>query len=183
LEQNETHVEPRVSTVILSLGSNLGDRVRYLERALEQLRRELKIERVSSIYETRPVGAADQPWFLNLVCYAFTQMDPHTLLWYIQAIESALGRQRSEERFASRTLDIDIVAFEDRVIEESNLEIPHPRMSERAFVLEPLAEIAPEWLHPLEDKTAAELLEGLADDDGVRIYADPPPVTAAAPVL
>lgn len=183
MERSETRGEPRVSSVILSLGSNLGDRVRYLERALEQLRRELKIERVSSIYETRPVGTADQPWFLNLVCYAFTQMDPHTLLGFIQAIESALGRRRSGERFAPRTLDIDIVAFENRVMEESALEIPHPRMHERAFVLEPLAEIAPEWLHPVEDKTAAELLEGLADDDAVRIYADPPPVTATAPVL
>ncbi len=183
MESSETQGEPRVNTVILSLGSNLGDRLRYLERALEQLRRELKIERVSSVYETRPVGEADQPWFLNLVCYAYTQMDPHTLLWYIQAIESALGRQRSEDQFAPRTLDIDIVAFEDRVIEEPNLEIPHPRMAERAFVLEPLAEIAPEWLHPVENKTAREMREGLAQDEGVRVYADPPPVTATAPVL
>ena len=183
MEQSETRGEPRVNTVILSLGSNLGDRVRYLERALEQLRRELKIERVSSIYETRPVGETDQPWFLNLVLYAFTQMDPSTLLWYIQAIEAALGRQRSGERFAPRTLDIDIVAFEDRVVEESDLEIPHPRLAERAFVLQPLAEIAPEWLHPVLNQTAAELLRELADDDAVRVYADPPPVTATAPVL
>ena len=94
MEPNDAQGEPRVNTVILSLGSNLGNRVRYLERAVEQLRRELKIERVSSIYETRPVGAADQPWFLNLVLLAYTQMDPHTLLWYVQAIEAALGRQR-----------------------------------------------------------------------------------------
>ncbi len=183
MEDYEAQSEPRVSTVILSLGSNLGDRVRYLERALEQLRREVRVERVSSIYETRPVGLADQPWFLNLVCYGVTQMDPHTLLGFIQAIESALGRRRSEERFAPRTLDIDILAFENRVIEEPGLEIPHPRMAERAFVLAPLAEIVPEWLHPVENKSAAELLEALAADDDVRIYADPPPLPATAPVI
>jgi 2-amino-4-hydroxy-6-hydroxymethyldihydropteridine diphosphokinase len=183
LQQSESWGEPqpRLRTVILGLGSNLGDRVRYLERALEQLRRELRIERISSVYETQPVGLHTQPWFLNMVCLATTQMEPRALLDYVQAVQTALGRERGGERYAPRTLDIDILAYDDRVIEEPDLEIPHPRMVERAFVLEPLAEIAPEWRHPVEGKTAKELLEELSGEL-VRPYGDPLPVSGAAPL-
>jgi len=174
--------EARFCTVLLSLGSNLGDRVRYLERALEQLRREIRIERVSSIYETRPVGDLDQPWYLNLVCMATTSLKPRALLEYINAIEAALGRKRGGERNAARTIDIDILAYDDRIIDEPDLEIPHPRVTERGFVLEPLVEIAPEWRHPSEGRTALELRKDVIDDV-VRPYADPPPVLAAAPFL
>ncbi len=168
---------PRVNLVILSLGSNLGDRVAHLERGLARLRAQVRLERISSIYETQPVGVRDQPWFLNLVCLGPTSLKPHALL----EVEAAASRVRGQ-RFGPRTLDVDILAYEDQVIGQPELEIPHPRMSERAFVLEPLAEIAPEWRHPVEGRSAAELRAELVDDV-VRLYASPPPLAGpAAPI-
>ncbi|UCC73528.1 MAG: 2-amino-4-hydroxy-6-hydroxymethyldihydropteridine diphosphokinase [Gemmatimonadota bacterium] len=182
MEETNTWDEPRVGYVILGLGSNEGDRVRYLERGLEGLRREIRLDRISSIYETQPVGVKDQPWFLNLVCAGATRLKPGALLEFIHEVEDECDRVRSEQRFGPRTLDIDILTYDDRVIERDDLVIPHPRMHERRFVLEPLAEIVPEWRHPIEGKTAKELLEGL-DGDAVRPFADPPPASGPAPIL
>lgn len=173
--------EPRVARVILGLGSNLGDRVRYLERALERLGEQIRLEAVSSIYETQPVGVRDQPWFLNLVCVGVTRFSPKGVLEFVSAIESALGRQRGEG-VTPRTIDIDILAYDDRIIDEPDLRLPHPRMTRRAFVLEPLAEVAPEWRHPVEGKTARELLEGL-EGEIVRLYSSPPPTSGPRPLL
>jgi 2-amino-4-hydroxy-6-hydroxymethyldihydropteridine diphosphokinase len=181
-EQSEGPDEPRVGSVILSLGSNEGDRVRYLERGLEGLRREVKLEAVSSVYETQPVGVRDQPWFLNLVCIGTTRLKPAALLEFIHGVEDVCDRVRMAERYGPRTLDIDIIAYDDQVRDQYDLKIPHPKMHERRFVLEPLAEIAPDWRHPVEGKTVSELIEEL-DGDVVRPYSDPPPASGPAPIL
>jgi 2-amino-4-hydroxy-6-hydroxymethyldihydropteridine diphosphokinase len=182
LEETKTWDEPRVGYVYLSLGSNVGDRVRFLERGLEGLMKEIRFDRISSIYETQPVGVKDQPWYLNLVCAGATRLKPGALLEYIHEVEGRCERVRSEERYTPRTLDIDILTYDDRVIEQYSLVIPHPKMHERKFVLKPLAEIAPEWRHPVEGKTAEELLEE-QDGDVVRLFADPPPRAGPAPIL
>lgn len=182
VENREQKNEARVNTVLLGLGSNQGDRVRLLERALEQLKRLIKIERVSSIYETQPVGVRDQPWFLNLVCMGHTRMQVYDLLEFIHEVEDSLGRVRSENRYGPRTIDIDILTYEDKVMDSHDLKLPHPKMPERRFVLEPLAEIAPEWRHPVLGKTAIELLEEV-DGDVVRPYTVPPPTSGPAPIL
>ncbi len=174
--------EPQVSTVLLGLGSNVGDRVRLLERALERLKQSIQFERISSIYETQPVGVRDQPWYLNLVCLGHTRLQPYGLLAFLHEVEDALGRVRSEQRFGPRTMDIDILSFEDRIIDRHDLVLPHPRLTERRFVLEPLVEIAPDWRHPVEDKTAAELLEEL-NGEVVRPFSGPPPASGPAPIL
>jgi 2-amino-4-hydroxy-6-hydroxymethyldihydropteridine diphosphokinase len=174
--------QPAVGTVLLCLGSNEGDRIRYLERAIEMLQREVKLESVSSVYETQPVGVRDQPWFLNLVCLGTTRLKPWALLAYVNEIEDELGRTRSEEQYGPRTLDIDILAYDDRVIDDPDLKIPHPRMSERAFVLHPLVEIAPDWRHPVLKKTSEELLDEL-NGDAVRPYQEPPPSSGPAPII
>ncbi len=170
--------------MILGLGSNLGDRVRNLERALEGLRRHVALEAVSSVYETEPVGVRDQPWFLNLVCVGTTRLVPTALLEFVHELEAELGRTR-RERWGARTIDIDILAYDDRVVREAELEIPHPRMAERAFVLEPLAEIAPGWRHPELGRTALELREALAGGaaEEVRLYGGPPPLGGPAPLV
>jgi 2-amino-4-hydroxy-6-hydroxymethyldihydropteridine diphosphokinase len=182
VEETSTWDEPRVGYVYLGLGSNEGDRIRYLERGLEGLRREVRLDRISSIYETQPVGVRDQPWFLNLVCAGATRLKPGALLEFIHQVEDECERVRSEERFGPRTLDIDILTYDDRVLEMYDLVIPHPRMHERRFVLEPLAEIDVEWRHPVEGKTAKELLEEL-NGDVVHPVADPPPGSGPAPIL
>lgn len=177
----DTADRPLVGTVLLGLGSNLGDRMRQLERALQALRAHVYLEQLSSVYETQPVGVVDQPWFLNLVCRGTTRLRPRPLLEFLHEIESSLGRERGE-RFGPRVIDIDILAYDDQVIDEPDLELPHPRLEERRFVLEPLAEIDPGWRHPVSGKTAVELLESL-DGDVVRHYGDPPPIIGPSPIL
>lgn len=173
VEPGESSDRPRTGDVILGLGSNQGDRVRNLEQALGMLSRDVVIDRISSVYETEPVGVRDQPWFLNLVCTGHTRSSPRGLLERAQAIESALGRQRGP-RFGPRPIDIDILAYDEEVIREPDLEVPHPRMVERRFVLEPLAEVAPGWRHPVEGRVATELLNRLEDPARVRVVGPPP---------
>lgn len=179
--QHEEHEDSQVGMVILSLGSNLGDRVRWLERGLERLSEQVRLESLSSIYETQPVGVRDQPWFLNMVCAGVTRLSPRGVLEFILEVEDSLGREREHE-LAPRNIDIDLLAYDDKVIDEPELQLPHPRMTERAFVLRPLAEIAPDWRHPVEGKTAPELLEEL-DGEIVRPYSLPPPTAGPAPLL
>lgn len=143
--------------IYLALGSNLGNRPENLSTALQMLCKVVDIHKISSIYETEPVGYLDQPRFLNMVCYGQTTARPDDLLHHTKAIEEALGRQ-SSFRNAPRPIDIDIILYDDLRLKTQDLTIPHPRMSERAFVLVPLAEIAPTAIDPVSRKTAQELL-------------------------
>jgi 2-amino-4-hydroxy-6-hydroxymethyldihydropteridine diphosphokinase len=147
-------------TVYLSLGSNLGDRARNLEAAIERLCSIGEVAAVSSFYETEPVGNLHQPWFLNCAVRLRTEKMPRQLLAAVMAIEQALGRKRSVAKGA-RTIDIDILLFGRFVVNVPSLTIPHPALHQRRFVLEPLAEIAPALRHPIFRRTIHELLDDL----------------------
>ncbi len=165
-----------LAIAFLSAGSNLGDRKANLERAFAALQKAgAKPKRISSLFETEPVGFREQPWFLNAALEVETDLSPLGLLDVCLAIEVAEGRVRSF-RNAPRTLDLDILLYGDRVMEDSRLVIPHPRLAERRFVLEPLAQLAPDLLHPVLKKSIRSLLESCPDSSTVRIYSpgDPP---------
>jgi 2-amino-4-hydroxy-6-hydroxymethyldihydropteridine diphosphokinase len=154
----------------LSAGSNLGNRAENLAAAAVVLQdRNLIVLRVSSVFETEPLGYADQPWFLNIALEIDTRLGPRELLARCQEVERAFGRTASF-RNAPRPLDLDILLQGDRVVSERDLQIPHPRLAERRFVLEPLAEIAPEIVHPVARRTIRELLAGCSDRSQVRPY-------------
>ena len=131
--------------VYIGLGSNLGDREATLRRALARLNawRGITVDAVSRFRETDPVGYTDQPRFVNAVAAVETDLEPRALLDALLAIERAMGRTREGPRFGPRTIDLDLLIYEDRVVDEPGLRVPHPRLHERAFVLEPLAELAP----------------------------------------
>lgn len=154
-------------TAYLGLGSNLGDRNYKLTQALAMISRQANIKEVSSVYETEPVGFKEQPLFLNAVCCISTKLSPTKLLTFVKGIEAALGRMPSFPN-APRPVDIDILFYGNRVIKSQDLAIPHPRLTQRAFVLVPLAEIAPELTHPENGKTIKELLSNLESTEGVR---------------
>ena len=139
--------------IFLSLGSNVGDREGNLRSAIEHLR----VLRASPIYETEPVDYTDQPWFLNLVVEIETDLAPLELLAATSRIEQELGRVRTVAK-GPRTIDIDILLYGDEVIDQPGLQIPHPRMAERRFVLAPLADLAPDLRHPIMHQTIREML-------------------------
>lgn len=150
----------------LGLGSNLGDRLANLRDGLEEIERRAGPVRSSLAYETRPVGIVDQPAFLNAACRIETHLSPADLLGAMLATEAAWGRVRSV-RGGPRTLDLDLLLYDDLIVDEPGLIIPHPRMHERAFVLVPLAEIAPHALDPVSGLSAQQLLDLLPRPLGV----------------
>ena len=152
-------------TAYLGLGSNLGDRQANLDRALSLLSERLRLEKISSIYDSEPVGDVEQPRFLNLVCQASTLLPPEGLLALAKGIEIRMGR--TGPTGTPRIIDIDILFYGDQVIEKPDLVIPHPRLHQRAFVLVPLVEIAPDLVHPVSGKTAKELLKAAKEVQGV----------------
>jgi 2-amino-4-hydroxy-6-hydroxymethyldihydropteridine diphosphokinase len=155
-------------TVYLSLGSNLGDRTAHIERALARLSEEgVRIVKRSSFYQTEPVEFLAQGWFLNIAVEAETELMPRQLLRVIRQIERELGRKRTVKS-GPRTIDIDILLFDANIVRAAELEIPHPRMTERKFVLVPMAEIAPSLRHPVLRLTMTELLAGTKDRSQVR---------------
>ena len=153
-------------TVYLGLGSNLGDRQGNLDKALDLLSQRLRVEKISSVYETEPIGNINQPRFLNLVCQAHTKLMPTELLTLAKGIESKLGRTFNKAN-TPRPIDIDILFYGEQVIEAPELIIPHPRLTERAFVLIPLADIAPDLVHPANGKIVNELLKEVRETPGV----------------
>jgi len=153
-------------TAYLGLGSNMGNRQDNLDKALDLLLQRLKVEQVSSIYDTEPLGNINQPRFLNLVCQVYTRLAPDELLALANGIELKLGRAPGKSG-APRPIDIDILFYGDQVIKTPELVIPHPRLTERAFVLIPLAEIAPDLVHPVSGQTVRELLQGVTETQGV----------------
>jgi 2-amino-4-hydroxy-6-hydroxymethyldihydropteridine diphosphokinase len=151
-----------LKTVYLSLGSNLGERERNLDQAIALLEEAgVRALRRSSIYETEPQDVKNQPWFLNLVIEAATELFPKQLLACALQIEQKLGRKRILPK-GPRTIDIDILLYGKAVIDSGELTVPHPRLAERRFVLEPLAELEPELRHPVTCRTVREMLSGLS---------------------
>ncbi len=158
------------AVIYLGLGSNIGDRQANLEQSLGLLAEKMDILAVSSIYETPPWGYADQPAFYNQAVKAETCLTPLALLEFIKSTESGMGRKPTF-RYGPRCIDVDILFYDDLVIATETLTIPHPQLAERAFVLAPLAEIAPELVHPESGRTITALLEEV-DQYGIHRIAE-----------
>jgi 2-amino-4-hydroxy-6-hydroxymethyldihydropteridine diphosphokinase len=155
--------------VYLSLGSNIGGREQHLARARERLNSAgLRVVRASAIYETEPRDFPDQPWFLNQVVEVETNLFPKQLLEQTQKIERSLGRIRTQPK-GPRTIDIDILLYGDTIFSTPGLEIPHERLADRRFVLEPLSELAPELRHPRTGATVNEMLAQVKNQKVERI--------------
>lgn len=151
-----------MNSVLLGLGSNVGDSRAHLRQALVRLGDAGRVTAVSRIWRSEPVGYAEQDWFLNMALVWETALQPLQALEQIRTIESEMGRTR-EVPNGPRTIDLDILLWDDLVYNKPGLAIPHPRMHERRFVLGPAADVAPAWVHPTLGKTVQELLDDLDD--------------------
>jgi 2-amino-4-hydroxy-6-hydroxymethyldihydropteridine diphosphokinase len=158
-----------LAIVYLGLGSNLGDREENLRQALTLLSARVDLEEVSAIYESEPVGYKEQPLFLNLVCRITIDLTPDKLLRLVKDIEGKMDRVSSFPN-APRIIDIDILFYDNRVTETVDLTIPHPRLQDRAFVLVPLADIAPNLVHPRLGQSIARLAKNVKGRKGVHRY-------------
>jgi 2-amino-4-hydroxy-6-hydroxymethyldihydropteridine diphosphokinase len=160
-----------MSIVYLGLGSNLGNRARNIYGALRLLGSSVALGEVSRLYETEPVGLALQPWFLNLACRAKTDLQPLQLLVVAKGIERRMGRKEGV-RFGPRVVDVDLLLYDHLVLETDELQIPHPRLHERGFVLIPLRELAPDLVHPLLGHTISDLADAWEGPETVRLYGE-----------
>jgi len=159
-----------MQSVFLLLGSNLGNRLLFLTEAIDYIESDIApVVKTSSVYETQSWGKTDAPDYLNQVVFLESDLPASTILQKILHIENVLGRHR-EEKWGSRTIDIDILFYGHDIINEPNLHIPHPELQNRRFTLEPLAEIAPEFIHPILKKNILQLKAELIDDLNVKIY-------------
>jgi len=164
--------------VYLGLGSNMGDREANLATAIQALSQKVTVTLISSIYETEPLGYLNQPWFLNVVCRVTNDLDPFELLALAKEIEKKIGRVPSFPN-APRPIDIDILFYDDQLINTEALAVPHPRIVERAFVLVPLAEIAPDLIHPVTQQSITDLLVTLEDSQQIRKWKDVSSISSA----
>jgi 2-amino-4-hydroxy-6-hydroxymethyldihydropteridine diphosphokinase len=161
--------------IYIALGSNQGDREMNLAAARTRLSHQGWVEflRCSPIFETEPIGPGEQEWYLNQVCHARTPYEPRALMRWINTIERQGGRERTtEEKWGPRPIDIDLLAYGDESYQDHMVQVPHPHMHERRFVLEPLATLAPDWRHPGLGLTVAELLQKVGNGSRVRRYEE-----------
>jgi len=154
--------------VALALGSNLGDRLGSLRKAVAALASCVEVKSISPVYETAPAYITDQPVFLNAAVTGITQLEPLPLLWALKNLERDIGRTPTF-RYGPRVIDIDILFYDDMIFESPELTIPHPRLFERDFVLKPLSDIAPTWKHAALGKTVTELLAALPANTMTRL--------------
>lgn len=155
--------------VYLSLGTNLGDRSAHLQTAIEALSTKLDVVEISPVYETEPWGYSDQPQFLNQVVKCQTKLDPEALFGFIKQLEIDLGREKTF-RFGPRVIDIDLLFIDELILDTPNLTVPHDGIPDRAFVLVPLADLAPEFKHPVIGLTVEEMLAQV-DTSGVALFS------------
>jgi 2-amino-4-hydroxy-6-hydroxymethyldihydropteridine diphosphokinase len=157
-----------MKNIYLSLGSNIGDRAQNLALAMDAFALlGVRVVKQSSVYETEPVELREQDWFLNCVAEIETNLRPQELMQVLLKIERSMGRERTVPK-GPRVMDLDILLFGSELVHESHLEIPHPRMADRRFVLVPLAEISPDAMHPIRKKTIRQLLVDTPDRSEVR---------------
>lgn len=155
--------------VYVGIGSNLGDREFLIRKAVESLRQlpQTNVSGVSSLYDTEPVGETEQPPFLNAVAWIETELLPRELLWQMLLIEKRMGRVRSK-RWGPRSIDLDLLFYDDELIEEPDLQVPHPEAHRRAFVLYPLLELDPNFRHPVTGETVRRMIQKLPPNPPVR---------------
>jgi 2-amino-4-hydroxy-6-hydroxymethyldihydropteridine diphosphokinase len=162
---NSVPEELKPVKIYLGLGSNLGDRRQNLQQALYLLSQKIRLTLVSPVYDTAPTGNTEQPRFLNLVCEATTSLMPAELLQLVKEIEKTIGREPGPPN-SPRPIDIDILFYGDQITNNPELVIPHPRLTERAFVLVPLADIAPNFVHPVTGHSIRQMLKALKRNPG-----------------
>ena len=155
-----------MKTAYIGIGSNLGDKLENCKRAVELMGQipDSYVTAQANYYQTEPVGVTDQDWYLNTVVSLSTALSPHSLLEKLLEIELLLGRVR-KQKWEARIIDLDILLFDLEIIKSENLNVPHPLMHQRRFVLRPMIDLSPELKHPLLNKTMAELLDELKDDN------------------
>ena len=168
-----------MAAVLLGLGSNQGDRVTNLRAAIRRLPPSVTVERVSALYETAPWGVTDQSVFLNAALLGETSLSPVELLYHVKQIEQYVGR-RPGERWGPRILDIDILYYDDILLDTPDLQVPHPRIAERAFALCPLADLAPDLADPRSGKSVRDMLASVGDV-GIERIAGPAWAEGGAP--
>jgi 2-amino-4-hydroxy-6-hydroxymethyldihydropteridine diphosphokinase len=161
-----------IATAYVGLGSNLNDREDNIRRALRRLNGHdhVQVVKMSSLYETEPVGVVDQPSFLNAVARLSTELEPAALLEVLKSVERSLGRRKTF-RWGPRKIDLDLLLYDDVIVNRPHLIVPHPELARRAFVLVPLAEIAPGAVEPRSGRRVDQLLRALESHDGVRPYS------------